>query len=596
VRPWAGGRGHAKGVTWTVFAVLAALPACAPGGGGRATAAGSPESGTAATAAAGPRGVVVSSAPLASEVGAAVLREGGNAVDAAVASAFALAVVEPSMSGLGGRTQILIRMADGVTAGYDGTTEVPAGYGAPGTGRADGTTGYGTIGIPGTVAALARAQEAHGSWPLARVVEPAIRLAEDGFPLPETEADRIAGAADDLRRYAGSAAYFLRPDGTPPPSGSRFRQPDLARTLRRIARNGAEGFYAGEVAARIHADMEANGGSLRAGDLAAYRVRASEVVRGRFRSHHLVGTYLPASGATTIEALQILESFQPERDAEWIATVAGALVQSFMDRDSAAADPAVGGAWLVSRERAAHGAARLRDRVGAPDGSEDGAAERGAHARGAAGGAAGGTAGGTAGGAGREPGGPPGASEPAHTTHLSVLDGAGSAVALTQSLGPSMGSRVAAPGLGFLYASTMGYLEDERPGGRPWSSQSPLIVLDGATADARPYMVAGGAGARRIISALVQTTFRVLADGRALEEAMAMPRFHVSGRTLYLERRPGAAWGPEVDTALARLGLEVEPRLEGSYFARLNVILVDPETGAVHAVSDPRGAGAAAFP
>src|SRR5687767_4215042 len=212
-------------------------------------------------------GMVVSGSPLASRVGATVLEQGGNAVDAAVATAFALSVVEPTMSGIGGRTQLLIRTANGEFAGIDGTTEVPVAYPYGAVGADEAAYGYTTIAIPGTVAALAAALARYGTLPLARVLEPAIALAEDGFVLPAAEAARIAGVAARLGDFAGSRQYSLRPDGTPYGAGDRLVQRDLGRTLRTIARDGPNGFYRGDVAQRIASDITRHGGWLRVTDL-----------------------------------------------------------------------------------------------------------------------------------------------------------------------------------------------------------------------------------------------------------------------------------------------------------------------------------------
>lgn len=308
-------------------------------------------------------GMVVSGSVIASEVGADVLARGGTAVDAAVATAFALSVVEPTMSGIGGRTQMLIRTPAGEYHGVDGTTEVPAGF-RRGTLPIDddGAYGWQTIAIPGTVAALAAALEWHGTWPLADVLAPAIRLAAEGFVLPADEAGRIANVADRLGEFEGSRRHFLRPDGTPLRAGDHFVQADLARVLRAVAENGPDAFYRGEIARRMAEDVQANGGSLMYEDLAGYRPLRAELARGEYRGHTLVGTYLPASGATTIQTMQILEHFDLGEvpAAEWVAWVAMALEAAFEDRAQDLASDAMGVREATSRERAWRIAERLR--------------------------------------------------------------------------------------------------------------------------------------------------------------------------------------------------------------------------------------------
>ncbi len=505
-------------------------------------------------------GMVVSGSEIATAVGADVLARGGNAVDAAVATAFALAVVEPSMSGIGGRTQLLIRTPAGEYYGVDGTTEVPAAY-PRGLLPFDDDDAYGwqTIAIPGTVAALSSALASHGTWSLANVLEPAIGLARDGFVLPHEEAARIASVAAKLREFEGSRRHFLRPDGQPLAGGTRIVQPDLARVLSAIAERGPAAFYTGEIARRMARDVTANGGYLRVEDLAAYRAESAILVRGRYRDHDLVGTYLPASGATTIEALHILERF-PLGDhagrAEWLALVAQALELAFEDRAAAIASDTIGPNELTSKERAGVLAERVRFQA-----REDAAAV-GARDL-----------------------------EPAHTTHLSVADSAGGVVALTQSVGPTMGSKVATRGLGFAYAATMGYLGDIGPGDRPMSSQSPLIVERAG----KPVLVLGGAGGRRIISALVAVLARVIDERLPLTDAMAAPRLHTTSGRIDVESRAGSAWPDAAVADLRALGFEARTRGDAPYFARINAIAWEAD-GTLVGVPDPRWEGKALAP
>jgi gamma-glutamyltranspeptidase/glutathione hydrolase len=509
-------------------------------------------------------GMVVSGSPLATSVGVQVLESGGNAVDAAVATAFALSVVEPSMSGLGGRTQILLRTPDGEFAGIDGTTQAPAG--SPTEPAEEGNLyGYATIGVPGTVAALAMAHAEYGKQPWAALIAPAITLAEEGFTIPPQTARRIASVADPLRELEASARYFLKPDGTTYASGERLVQRDLARTLRAIAEGGTEVFYLGWIADSIAADMRRHGGFVRVQDLAAYEARPSRVVRGSYRGYDLVGTYLPASGATTIEALQILERFDlTDRvgDSEWVALTAQALLLSFEDRTQDLGTDEERAAILVSKDWAAERAGEVNDPREAPALSVG------------------------TGGAGRRV---VSMRESAHTTHLSVADRDGGLVALTQSLGPTLGSKVAAPGLGFLYAATMGYLGAVAPGARPFSSQSPLIVLN----DGKPAYVLGGAGARRIISAIVEVVSRLVDEDVSLAEAMALPRFHPTNATIFIEGRRAATWSAANMAELASFGFAPEARGSATYFAVLHGIEFEVATGDYIGVADPRYHGSA---
>jgi gamma-glutamyltranspeptidase/glutathione hydrolase len=526
---------------------------------------------------------VVSQAPLATQVGARVLEQRGNAVDAAVATAFALAVVEPTSSGLGGRTQILIRTESGNIVGIDATTQVPRNYPTDSVPPATASAGYGMIGVPGTVAGLVRALELHGSWPLERVLEPAIELAEHGFTLPAGQARAIASVADHLVDFAGSRSYFLRADGSPYEAGDLFVQRDLARTLREIASSGADAFYRGTIADRIAEDMAAHGGFVTRDDLAAYQARDAMVVRGSYRGYELVGTYLPAAGANSIEMLQILEQFELAEVAgtsEWAAIVAQALLIGFQDRlaDLAKMGPpetfplAANAHTLVAPERAAQ---RARQILPLQISSRQ--------------------PGDTVTRAGEFP--------PGHTTHLSVVDGQGSAVALTQSLGPTLGSKVATQGLGFAYAATMGYLSGDArsagvralgPGDRASSRQSPLLVLR----NGELRFVLGASGARRILSGIVQVMSRMVDQGLSLEEAMAAPRVHIEPsdpEILHMQVRNYGAWSPEQRADLRAFGFDVRDENSRS-FGNVSAIARDTLSGEWIGVADPGAAGAASAP
>jgi len=512
-------------------------------------------------------GMVVSSKPLASRVGAEILAKGGNAVDAAVATAFALTVVEPSMSSIGGRSQILIRMADGTFHGVDGGTQVAASYDAARAPRASSNSrGYGTIGIPGTVAGLAYALAEYGTLPLAEVMAPAIALAQDGFLLTRGEAGRMASAARALREFEGSAMHFLKADGTPHQPGERFRQPHLAWTLEQIAKDGPAEFYKGEIAQRIDADMRSNGGFLTAADLAGYAALPVRVVHGSYRGHDLVGTYSPASGATLIQILQMLEETRhraPVESPEWISLVAQAIRVGYTDRGARLGTPEEKARTLTSREWARKRAAELR--LPRPGREEEAEAEAESWYP---------------------------VHESSNTTHLSVADRNGGMVAITQSIGPNFGSLVSTPGLGFIYASTHGYLSG-RPGSRPSSSQAPFMVMK----DGQPAFVMGAAGAARILTAQSIVLSRLIDGGQPLDVAMAAPRFHPQTQDrLELEDRAGTRWPDGTDRALTRLGFAVSTHSTPSYFARIHAIAYDPETGMWLGVADPRRDGAAIAP
>ncbi len=522
-------------------------------------------------------GVVVAAQPLAAEAGAKMLRAGGNAADAAVAAAFAVSVVEPSMNSIGGRTQILLRMPDGTFAGIDATTQAPSTYDPETAPQA--SYGYPTVGVPGAVAGLAKLLREHGTLPLEEVMAPAIALAEDGFRLLPGEAARHDAGAGQLAEFEGSRAHFLTPSGDARAAGDLFVQPDLAATLRVIARGGADAFYRGSIAERIVADMEVHGGAVTARSLADYQAVDASVVRGSYRGHDLVGTDIPASGAVTIGILHILENFDMgalDHDS-WAGLVGAAVAQAFSERAAARRGGAGDLAFMTAKSWAADMAAEL---------AVPGAVGRAAAAAGYPSDAAVRVAAADWDDAGWGP-------THGHTTHLSAADGAGMYVSLTQTIGPNLGSKVATPGLGFLYAATLGgYLGYMEPGERARSSISPLMVVR----DGEPVLVLGAAGGARIISAVVQAVLRVVDQGMSLPDALAAARVHPIDGGIAMETSPGIGWSPNVVAEIESWGMEVQEVEREGAFGRIHGIWVNGETGEKVGVADPDWEGAAIVP
>lgn len=261
-------------------------------------------------------------APLATLAGLRTLEAGGNAADAAVASAFAVAVVLPSMNSIGGRNQILVWEPDGGIFGIDGTTQIPRGYDPEMAPQA--AYGYVTVGILGAVAGLMRLHREHGSLPLSVIMAPAIGYAREGFRLlPQQEFFQAMGP-EGLAETEGARRYFLKADGTPYRAGELLIQTDLASTLEQISLDGGESFYRGAIAETMARDFRANGGYVDAQDLAEYRAEDSRVLRGSYRGFEVVGLDVPAAGAVSVQALQIMENFDPAGMApeEW-AAIAG---------------------------------------------------------------------------------------------------------------------------------------------------------------------------------------------------------------------------------------------------------------------------------
>ncbi|HSM60382.1 MAG TPA: gamma-glutamyltransferase [Longimicrobiales bacterium] len=507
-----------------------------------------------------PIGAVSSAHPLATAAGVRMLEAGGNAADAAVAAAFAIAVVEPSMNSIGGRNQILVRLPDGTVAGIDGTTQAPATYDPDRAPQA--SHGYPVIGVPGAAAGLLELHARHGSLPLEVVMAPAIDYAENGFRLLPGEAARQASAADRSAEFPGTAAIYLEPDGSPRDPGELLVQRDYARTLRALAAGGRAAFYEGDIARKIAADMEAHGGAVTLESLAAYRALDARVVRGSYRGYELVGLDVPSAGVVCIQALQILERFDKAKmtDAQWAGVAGQALSIASRELDAMGTDTA------AARATSPDWARQMAERIRAPGHAPTGEAF------------------------------PPAGPRPddqGHTTHLTAADGRGMFVALTQTLGPSMGSSVVTPGLGFLYAATLGgYLGRVEPGERARSFVSPFMVLR----DGQPVLVLGAAGGARIVSGIVQVVSRVIDDRMPLADALAAPRVHMAGSTLDAETTPGTGWRPEDLRLMRSLGLEVSENPREGAFSRVHAVQYDPATGTWTGAADPDWEGSAQAP
>lgn len=505
-------------------------------------------------------GVVSAAQPLATLAGQKMYALGGNAVDAAVATGFALSVVEPSMSGLGGRFQAIIRLPNGEIKGLDASTEAPMNYDT--AGLKDERYGYRVIGIPGVVAGLCKLHEQHGTLPLKTVIAPAIAYAKKGFPLLKGEAFRQSLTVKQLKEFEGTSQYFLK-NGETYPEGARVVQKDLAATLERIAESGRDGFYKGETAEKMVADLTKNGANLTIQDLANYEALPSKIVTGSYRGYDLHGLWLPSFGAITIEFLQILENFPMEnlQGEEWIKVVNASMNKAYADRKKQLAGNVDSIAQVLTSK--AH-ARKLADEIKANLDTRVGMhLENSPESWGAVNG---------------------------HTTHFSVADDSGLMAIVTQSIGPNMGSKVASPGLGFLYAVTLGpYLGIYKPGERARSHISPMIV----TKDGQPYLGLGAAGGSRIVPAIVQVISRMVDHGYDLEKALAAPRIHADTSKIILEMHTGA-WTEEIAKQLEKEGIKVERRTGQGRFGRVHAVLYDAKTKQWVGGADPDWEGAAA--
>ena len=510
-------------------------------------------------------GAVATSSPDAAAAGARVLADGGNAVDAACTAALALTVADPANSGIAGRCHIVIRPRDGAPVVIDAATQAPSVL------RGAGTAGEITSApIPGVLAGLEMAAAAGASRPWKDLVAPAIALAEEGFAVPSGLAAAWANSRDRLARHPQTARIYLKPDGGPYAAGDRFRQPALAAVMRRVAAGGSRAFYEGEIARDIAAQMAEEGGSVRSEDLAAYAARRAESVDGRFGRYAFTVPGRQAWGHSLVEMLQVADRFEFSTAActpEEAETLALTLLVAFDDRPErlGTLDPKAKGLphdVLADPAFAAGRAARVEHLVHGRDSARDAEVARlvaaTAH--------------------------PP----QGDTTHLSVIDRDGTAVALTCSLGPHFGSAVASARHGFLYAHSYRMIARPAPGARDVTEMCPTVF----TLAGRPVLSTGGAGSERIPCAVMLTAVNLLARRWPAPLAMAAPRFAWTDARLRVHCDLSAA----VRAHLAERGLPLQLIGRGYviHAGVAHLVTVGPE-GGCEAVADPAydGIGAA---
>lgn len=475
---------------------------------------------------------VAAAHPLAAEAGKLIFAQGGNAFDAAIAAAFTLSVVEPSMSGLGGRLQAIYHTADGTVAGVDASTEVPLNY-QPN--EEQYRFGYETIGIPGVVAGLLKLHKDRASLSLDVLLEPAIKYAEEGFELLPGEAFRQQKEIEKLKRFVGSAYHFLTKDSLSHSAGHIVVQKDLAQVLRKIAKEGKAGFYDGEVAEKMVNDIQTNGGILTLADLKNYKALDARVLEGKYQGHTIHSLYLPSFGAITLQILQILDHLpKATTENQWAQQLGAATAIAYTYRKEQENEDSL--QHILSYDQAALWAKRITEETKIKKKTTW-------------------------------------ASLPiswtsidGHTTHLTTVDQWGNSVSLTQTIGPNMGSRVATKGLGFLYAVTLGgYLGDYQPGDRANSHISPTIVMR----DGSLQMALGSAGGSRIVTAIAQVLSRFLSQQHSLEDALRLPRVYPYQDSLWIENHSG------IETLNAQfdpLGFPVKYIDEVARFGRVHAI------------------------
>jgi gamma-glutamyltranspeptidase/glutathione hydrolase len=549
-----------------------------------------------------PRGMVATDEALASHAGLEILQRGGNAVDAAVATAFALAVVEPSAGNIGGGGFMLVRLADGRTTFFDYRETAPGKasrdmyIGPDGTLDKQGSViGMRSVAVPGTIAGLELALKTYGTMKLAAVMEPAIRLASDGFPVSERLAHELESQRKDLQRFSLSRRIFLK-NGDLFRAGDTLRQPELAATLKRVARLGAADFYRGETARLLTEDMAGLGGLIRLEDLANYQPKTREVLHAKYDSGGHAWEVLTApppssGGVAVIEALNMLQSVPLKgwEDVESVHMVAEVMRRIFADRAAYLADPDFANvpvAGLIDPCYAKEIAATIDPqrassskmiRAGTPH--QCGISAGKAHA----------------------PQTIVSLGEGQHTTHFSVVDAAGNAVASTTTLNNSYGSHVTSSA-GFLLNDEMddfttqpgvpnalfGLIQSDAnaiaPSHRPLSSMTPTIVLR----DGKLSFVTGSPGGPTIISVTLLSILNWMRLGMEAQAAINAPRFHHQWLPDYIvvERDLPAA----IETALNARGHETK---RVNRMGLVNAIAIDPATNDRLGAADPRHDGSA---
>jgi gamma-glutamyltranspeptidase/glutathione hydrolase len=549
-------------------------------------------------------GIVVSVHELASRAGVEIMQAGGNAIDAAVATGFALAVVHPPAGNLGGGGFMLLRMADGKLHFLDYRETAPAAAKADLYLDAQGNViedasvvGYKAIAVPGSVAGMVYAERKYGKLPLQQVIAPAIRLARDGYALTWQEA-RDMQHDKYLVKFQESRRIFQR-DGNFYKAGEVFRQPELARTLERIAAN-PDDFYHGSLARELAAALQKGGGLITADDLAHYEVKEREPVRGTYRGYEIISAPPPSSGGTVlIESLNILEGYDlakmGSRSAESIHYTTEAFRRAFFDRAEFLGDPdsskipvaqlidkKYGVAWSQSIATDHASPSKELKRPAIFSELEQYAASHPA---------------------------PVSQHESPHTTHYSVVDADGNAVAVTTTINDWFGSRVTAEGLGFLLNDEMddfsakagvpnsdgliqGAANAIAPGKRPLSSMTPTLVVH----DGKTVLVLGSPGSSKIITTVANVLMGVIDYGMNIQEAVNAPRFHNQWMPDVLNVEQW--FSPDTVQALQKMGYHVQVGLHefgnvSPYWSDAECIAIDPKTGERLGASDGRNGGKA---
>ncbi|HEY4099841.1 MAG TPA: gamma-glutamyltransferase [Gemmatimonadales bacterium] len=531
-----------------------------------------------ARVATGAHGMVASGSAIASEVGRDILKAGGNAVDAAVATGFALEVTHPEAGNIGGGGFMMIRMKDGRTYALDYRETAPAAATRnmylDSTGKAipgKSISGALASGVPGSVAGMLEAQKRFGHLPLARVIDPAIQLARDGFVVDSFHARSIASAARRFTQYSPAALAQYSIDGKPPAPGALLKQPDLARTLEAIRDHGRDGFYKGPVAKAIADEMQRDGGIITEADLAAYQPKWRDPVKATYRGYTIYSMPPSSSGGATLALiLNIMEGFGPLPPFGSTALVhreAEAMRRAFTDRNRYLGDPDFEKLPMLPTMESKAYATKLRESIDVNHATPT-------------------------------PPFDPSIKDGPSTTHYSVVDGDGDAVSTTTTLNDSYGSAVLVTGAGFLMNDEMddfatvpgkpnmfGLVQGEinaiKPGKRMLSAMTPSIVLDKSN---KLYMVVGTPGGPTIITQVYHVISNVIDHAMSLPDAVAAPRTHHQGLPDEIDLDNGGFTAALVDS-LKAMGHTVRMKGGGDVQAIIRT------SQGWQGVSDPRGGG-----
>jgi gamma-glutamyltranspeptidase / glutathione hydrolase len=526
------------------------------------------------------RAMVVSAQHLAAEAGLEILKAGGNAVDAAVAMGFAEAVTNPCCGNVGGGGFMTLHLADGSDHFINFREKAPLAASANmylddagNLKKGASLNGYLAAGVPGTVAGLLTALEHYGTMPRQTVMAPAIRLARDGFVLTRGDTDILHTSTAKFAADPALARIFLKPDGQAFEPGDWLVQTDLAATLERIAAEGKDGFYKGPIAEAMSSAAKSNGGIMTNDDLAAYQAQELPPLRCSYRGYDIVSAPPPSSGGTTIcEILNILSGYDLKalgfRSAQSVHLMVEAMRHAYLDRNTLLGDPDFVKNPL-DKLLSADYAAAIRETI------DPAKATKSADFSSAT---------------------PP--HEKPETTHYSVMDEKGNAVAVTYTINGLFGAGVIAPGTGFflnnemddfttrpgqpnLFGLVQGPQNAIAPGKRPLSSMSPTIV----TRNGKPVLVLGSPGGARIITITLETIINLVDYGMELQEAVDAPRFHHQWLPddVYVETR---GFSPDTKDRLEAMGYHIVEQGQWGAAAAIAVGDAKADTGAASNVAD----------